>query len=116
MSYQEAGWGNDASLARLSFQHGTHGREGERHGFLWEVGGRWGDGFARGWRALRMPAAASLQALSAPSFKRLVGCSVCGVKSTIKAAVSWPLFLESRDGGSAGQAGLWAGRQDKQAR
>lgn len=71
MSYQEAGWGNGASLARLSFQRGTPGREGERHGFPWEVGGRWGGGFARGWRALRMPGAASLQALLAPSFKRL---------------------------------------------
>lgn len=40
MPYQEAWWAKDASLARLNFQRGTHGREGEHCGFPWEVGSR----------------------------------------------------------------------------
>lgn len=103
MPYQEAWWANDASLARLNLQRGTHGREGEHCGFLWEVGSRWGHGFALSWRALRVLGAASSWALLAPSLKRLAACYACGLRATIKAAVSWPLFLEMRDGGSAGE-------------
>lgn len=73
MSYQEAWWANDASPARLNSQRGTHRRQGEHRGFLWEAGagGRWLCPEMEGARRL---GAASSQALLAPGFKRLAGC------------------------------------------
>lgn len=51
MPYQEAWWAEDTSLAVV--ECGPHGRAGEHRGFPWKVG-RWGNGFARSWKALRM--------------------------------------------------------------
>lgn len=117
VSYQEARWANDAPPARLSFQRGTHRRQGE-HVVSWgrpRQVGRWLCPEMEGEGARRLgPLHHRHRWLWVLTACRVLGA--CGVRSTIKAAVSWPLFLEMRDrDGETGQVGRWAGRREKQS-